>query len=221
MTVMMFVTTLSVAVAVVSGVLAWRVLRMERLRSLARVASLEAAIDDDSGVGEFAWEPATHLPTSPAPLFEATPRHRGPLLTAAVSLVAGVMVIVLMAMLADRDRAVPPPDAPGHDSLELLSMSHSREGSTLIVNGVVRNPSRAATAPLTTVVTALDRDGQSIGSATASLTSLAPGTTAPFTVRLDHITALGRYRVSFKTPTGVAPHVDRRGTRAGPGVATE
>jgi hypothetical protein len=218
---MMFVTTLSVAVAVVSGVIAWRVLHLERLRSLARVASLEAAIDDDSGVDEFAWETAPPQPTSPAPLFETAPRHRGPLLTAAVSLVAGVMVIVLMAMLADRDRAVPSPDPPGQDSLELLSMAHSQEGSTLIVNGVVRNPSRAATAPLTTVVTALDRDGHSIGSATAAMTPLAPGTTAPFTVRLDHITALGRYRVSFKTPTGVAPHVDRRGTRASPGVATE
>jgi len=224
---MLVVTTLSIVIAAISSVFALRLLRIERLRSAARVATLEAAIDGHTGVDDFAWEtPAPEPPAAP-PMFEPTSRHHGPLLTAAVSLVAGVVIVVLMAMLADRDHAVVPPTAPptneahARQSLELLSMSHSRQGTSLVVTGVVRNPSLTATAPLTTEITALDRDGVPIGSATAAMTSLAPGASAPFTVRLDHIGSLGRYRVSFKTPSGIAPHVDRRGTTAAGGVATE
>jgi hypothetical protein len=223
---MLLVTTLSVVIAAISSVFALRLLRIERLRSAARVATLEAAIDGHAGGDDFAWEvPAPEPPPAP-PMFEPTSRHHGPLLTAAVSLVAGVVIVVLMAMLADRDHAVVPPAVPttteatAHQPLELLAMSHSRQGTSVVVTGVVRNPSSTATAPMTTEITALDRDGLPIGSATVPMTSIAPGASAPFTVRFDHIGSLGRYRVSFKTGSGIAPHVDRRGTTAA-GITTE
>src|SRR5262245_50791808 len=125
-----------------------------------------------------------------------------------------------MAMLADRDRA-PAVDPVAPASLELLSMTHSRDGSALVVTGLVRNPSRGETAPLTTVVTALDRDGQIVGSAASSLAPLAPGKTLPFNVRIDHVGPLARYRVSFRANGTVMPHVDRRASHAAPGVPTE
>jgi hypothetical protein len=237
---MMIVTMLSLGVAAVSGVLAWRVLRAEQLRSIARVLSLESAIDGDhivyrtvadDGIGDFAWEePALTL--APAPptnrLFADdsveephSSRHRT-LLTAAACLVAGVVVIVLMAMFADRsDRTTPAADAPAKQTLELMSMTYARQSGALIVNGLVHNASSTGTAPITTIVTALDRNGQVVASGSASLSALAPGTTLPFSVRIDYPGPLGRYRVSFRTSAGVLPHVDRRGPPAYPTAVAE
>jgi len=237
---MMIVTMLSLGVAAVSGVLAWRVLRAERLRSIARVLSLESAIDgdhivyrtvDDDGIGDFAWEePALTLApaTPPNRLFaddwveeQHSSRH-WTLLTAAGCLVVGVVVIVLMAMFADRsDRPTAAADAPAKQTLELMSMTNTRQSGALIVRGLVRNASSTETAPLTTIVTALDRDGQVVASGSASLSALAPGTTLPFSVRIDYPGPLGRYRVSFRTSAGVLPHVDRRGAPAYPTAVAE
>jgi hypothetical protein len=90
-----------------------------------------------------------------------------------------------------------------------------------VVSGVVHNPSHVETAPLTTIVTALDHDGQVVARGSASLTSLGPGRTAPFTVRIDHPGPLGRYRVSFQTPAGVLPHIDRRSSKTAPHAVAE
>ena len=236
---MVIVTMLSLGVAAVCGVLAWRVLRGERLRSAARVLSLESAIDgnhivyrtvDDDGVGDFAWEEPTLTLAPQAPsnrLFADDPveppssRHRT-LLTAAACLVAGVVVIVLMAMFADRsDRPTPAAEAPAKQTLELMSMTHMRQSGALIVSGLVHNASAAETAPLTTIVTALDRDGQVVARGSAPLSALAPGMTLPFSVRIDYPGPLGRYRVSFRTSAGVLPHVDRRGAPAYPTAVAE
>jgi hypothetical protein len=236
---MVIVTMLSLGVAAVSGVLAWRVLRAERLRSAARVLSLESAIDgnhivyrtvDDDGIGDFAWEePAlTVAPQVPSnrlladdPVEPPSSRHRT-LLTAAACLVAGVVAIVLMAMFADRsDRPTPAADAPAKQTLELMSMTHARQSGALIVSGLVHNASATETAPLTTIVTALDHGGQVVARGSAPLSALAPGTTLPFSVRIDYPGPLGRYRVSFRTSAGVLPHVDRRGPPAYPTAVTE
>jgi hypothetical protein len=231
----MIVTMLSLGVAAVSGLMAWRVLRMERLRSTARVLSLESAINrdgvsnggvdhrgfDDDAVGDFEWEtPAMELPLrepSDSIIEDDSPQQRSrrhcTLLTAAGCLVAGVVVIVLMAMFADRsDRTPATADAGATQTLELLSMTHAREGGALIVSGLVHNAAHAETAPITTTVTALDRDGQIVARGSTSLAAVGPGKTLPFTVRIDHAGPLGRYRISFRTPAGVLPHVDRRST---------
>ena len=236
---MVMVTMLSLGVAALSGVVAWRVLRMERLRSAARVLALAAALDregpehggiDDRAMDDFVWEtPARSLaPREPTDRMFAddsvqqrSTRHRT-LLTAAGCLVAGVVVIVLMAMFADRsDRSTTPADPGAKQTLELLSMTHTREGAALIVSGLVHNASHMETAPLTTVVTALDRDGQIVARASASLAGLGPGKTLPFTVRIDHPGPLGRYRISFRTNAGVLPHIDRRSTPVYPNAVAE
>jgi hypothetical protein len=237
---MVIVTMLSLVVAAVSGVMAWRVLRAERLRAAARVLSLESAIDgeeivyrtvDDDAVHDFAWEtpaltlapqaPTNRLLADDSVQEERSSRH-WTMLTAAACLVAGVVVIVLMAMFADRsDRSTPPADAAAKPTLELMSMTHTRQGGALIVSGLVHNASTTEATALTTIVTALDRDGQIVARGSASLSGLAPGKTLPFSVRIDHPGPLGRYRVSFRSSGGVLPHVDRRGPPAYPTAVAE
>src|SRR6266545_840665 len=209
---MLLITLLSIGVAAVSGVMTWRVLRAERLRSATRVLVLEAAIDrsgfDDRAIDDFAWETPAPSLTLRGPdevsaaddsLQQRSSRHRT-LLTAAFSLAGGIVVIVLMAMFADRyDPPAVPSDAGGTQTLELLSMTHTREGGALIVSGVVHNASHSETAPLTTIVTALDRDGQIVARGSTLLAGVGAGKTLPFTVRIDHPGPLGRYRVSFQT----------------------
>ena len=231
---MLIITILSLGVAAVSGTLAWRVLRADRLRASARVVALESAIDreayDEHAVSDFAWEtpPSTLMlrdADDPPPADDVdqqrSSRHRT-LLTAAASLAGGIVVIVLMAMFADHyDQTVVPTDGGEAQTLELLSMTHSRNGDTLVVSGVVHNPSHTETAPLTTIVTALDGDGQIVARGSSSLTALGPGRTAPFTVRVNHPGPVGRYRVSFQTTAGVLPHIDRRSAKASPNAVAE
>lgn len=219
---MLVVTILSLAVAAISVTIAWRSYRLEQLRSAARVAALGTAIDTTQEEGDR-WSAAGETPLDRV-YFDASTREakpRGPLLTAAAGLVAGVVVIVVMAMLADRERSVAVAEPPASSALELLSMSHARDGSTLVVTGTVHNAARSQTAPVTTVVTALDGSGQTIASGMSTMSSLGPGTTRPFTVRVEHVGSVNRYRVSFRTDAGVLPHVDRRAPRVGAGVVAE
>lgn len=227
---MLLVTLLSLVIAASSIAIAWRGYRLERMRSAARVAALGAALDTPQGDG-FQWPPADEMPfrgEAEAALdrsyFDVSThdtRARGPLVTAAVSLIAGVVTIVVMAMLADRDRSVPAAETPAPSALELLSMTQTRDGAALLVSGVVRNAARTETAPLTTVITALDRDGQTIASATTALSALGPGTMRPFSVRMENAGSVNRYRVSFRTDVGVLPHVDRRASHIASGTVTE
>jgi hypothetical protein len=237
----------SVTVAVLSSAIAWRLYRLERLRSIARLSALSAAIDEDrsSATEEFAWEEPPLLKDDAPGLFSQAQqpvRSRGVLMTAAATMGLGILVVVLMAMLADGERPIAEsarPTAEGEhsivgggrpnaatqahatDALELLSMMHARDGSALVVTGLVRNASATSTSPLTTVVTALDADGVVVGTSSAALAAVGPGMTEPFTVRLDGISAVGRYRVSFRTNSGVMPHVDRRGANPAPRAAAE
>ena len=222
---MVFALIVSLTAALISSAIAWRLSRLERLRSTARVEALSAAIDDrvPSAADEFAWEVPASSKTEGAPeLFSHAPtRSTAALLTAAVTVVAGIFVVVMMALLADGERSNPTVDVQTANALELLSMTHARDGSALVVTGVVRNASQTITAPLTTVVTALNGDGRVVGAGSATLAAVGPGDTQPFTVRLDDASAVGRYRVSFRTGSGVMPHVDRRRGHSSARVATE
>ena len=105
--------------------------------------------------------------------------------------------------------AAPAPAAP----LELLALTHDREGDRLTVRGVVRNPSSGAgVAHLTVVVFLFNRDGGFVASGRAGVDApeLAPGSEAPFAVTIPGAADVGRYRVSFRTDDHVVPHVDRR-----------
>jgi hypothetical protein len=189
---------------------AWRIAQAERLRSEARVASLAAAIDDRPGDAET------------TPMFERAPRsglQGRPLLKLGVGFAMAVLVIVLVAMNTDRhgpSAEERPSAAADHATaaLELLSMRHTRTAEGLTVTGLVRNQGAADTASITAVVFVFDREGGFVASGRAPLEfgSLARGDESPFTVTIPDVKDVGRYRVSFRTPAGIVPHVDRRAT---------
>jgi hypothetical protein len=212
--VMLALTIGSFVLAVLFGLLAWRFAHEERRRSEARVTALAAAIDGS---------PAT----SPAMFTQ----HRRsavqgrPLLKLGIGFAFAVAVIVLIAMSSGR-RDVERPvvadrvDAPEPSvattgtplTLELLSMTHDRTSEALTVTGLVRNAGASSSGGLTAVVFAFDRDGNYVASGRALLDfpRLAAGDESPFRVRVPDVKDVGRYRVSFRTDTGVVRHVDRR-----------
>jgi hypothetical protein len=211
-----FLAIVSLTAAAVCALLLWRVLRENRRRSDARVAALAAAID---GPRAAAPPPAA---IATAQLFEAgrqSAMQGRPLLKVAIGFAMAVAVIVLIAMTGDRQAAAPEapaPEPPG-TALELLSMRHARSGDAITVTGLVRNPGAAAARRVIAVVLAFDRSGDFVASGRAPLEFpvLAGGDESPFQVTIPKVSDIGRYRVSFRTDSGVIRHVDRRGGIAG------
>jgi hypothetical protein len=201
----------AVVAAIAATAYAWRIARTERLRSDARVAVLAAAIDGTSGEADT---------TS---MFERAPRsglQGRPLLKLGVGFAMAVLVIVLIAMSGDRhstsaDETQPVASGqPAAPALELLSMRHTRSGDGLTVTGLVRNRGAADAASIVAVVFVFDREGGFVASGRAPLEfgSVALGDESPFKVTIPDVKDVGRYRVSFRTPVGIVPHVDRRAT---------
>jgi hypothetical protein len=192
------------------GGFAWHLLREERERSAARVAALSSAIDGAS--------PAVPTPAV-AELFapKASAAARGnPLIKGAVGVAMALVLIVVVASAnrgSDSPAAAAGAEARTSAPLELISMRHTREGDRLTVTGLVRNPRAGPnTTRVTAVILAFNRAGAFINSARAPLdfTTLEPGDESPFVVTLPSAADVGRYRVSFRTDTGVVRHVDRR-----------
>ena len=227
-------TILSLAAAAGFAIVAWRLQREERQRSAARVAALSSALDaldtlDDfdtpivederaSGAAEGA---APTRPTTPVPVASMFRMEPGasvqgrPLIKAAVVGVMAVVVVVAAAMgnrstgAAAASATVRAQNAP----LELMSMRHTREGTTLTVTGLVRNPSGGTEARrVTAVVFAFDRNGgfSASGRAPLDFVVLEPGDESPFVVTIPNVTEVAKYRVSFRTEDGMMRHVDRR-----------
>jgi hypothetical protein len=138
-----------------------------------------------------------------------------PLIRAAV---VGVMatVIVVAAAMGSRERPASAATAATTNEaapLELMSMRHAREGTTLTVTGLVRNPEAGVEARrVSAVVFTFDRAGSFLASGRAPLdfVVLEPGGESPFVVTIPNVTGVARYRVSFRTDEGVVRHVDRR-----------
>lgn len=210
--VLITLTIFSLAAAAAFGALAWRTLGDERRRSAARVAALASAIQSVDVVAPAGTDAR---PVAMASMFETASGAAStgrPVIKAAVVATLAVALIIVTAM-ANRDHAdqavAPEETAP----LELVSMRHTRDGGTLTVAGLVRNPRTGALLTrIAAVVLAFDRSGSFVASGRAALdfTTLEPGDESPFVVTLPHVAEVGRYRVSFRTETGVLPHVDRR-----------
>jgi len=101
--------------------------------------------------------------------------------------------------------------------LELVTLEHDRDGNRLVIRGIVRNPSAAATRlNLTAVVLIYARDGSLIASGRAPLAvkALAPGAETAFVVTLPDAESADRYRVSFRVEDRIMPHIDRRARSA-------
>lgn len=210
---LMVFTVAAAAAAIGLAFYVWHLVRLERLRSNARVAALAAAIEGTSSGegagGMFSRDPASGL-------------HSRPLLKVAAGFAMAVAVIVIIAMTTDRRGAVQPTAAiegsvAQQQSLELLSMRHERDGDNLIVTGLVRNPGAPAAGDIMAVVLTFDRDGGFIASGRAPLEfgRIAAGDESPFRVTVPGVKDVGRYRVSFRTESGVVRHVDRRPASSG------
>jgi hypothetical protein len=269
---LVIVTSLSLALAAIMSVVAWRVSRAERRRAEARIVALSAEIHDEAPVASVAasgsnrveigirGEPPRRFP-APAAVGPRSFMHDLPLrdtampvrdaglgselfagaaqpeasATRIVAVVAlGVFVIAAVAALAivlggawptlpaiahsrtttpgitgTTGTARPAATAP----LELVGLSHERDGDRLTIRGVVHNPDSAtAIDDVDAVVAVYDRDGAVMTSARAPLarTPLDPGGESPFVVTVENAADVGRYRVSFRAGDRVIAHVDRR-----------
>jgi hypothetical protein len=142
--------------------------------------------------------------------------------------VIGVMVvtIVIGAIVGARTSdSAAAPTTPTHNErvatkasapLELVSMRHQRQGTKLTVSGLVRNPSQGvAMNGVTAVVFAFDRSGAFLASGRAALdfSALGPGDESPFVVNIQDVSDVARYRVTFRSGSGVVRHIDRRGNQ--------
>ena len=96
--------------------------------------------------------------------------------------------------------------------LELLALEHDRDAEAFIVRGIVRNSAAAAVIGLTAAVSVFGPEGELIttGRAAVAASHLAPGEETPFVVIISNAGAVDRYHLSFQTPAGVVPHLDRR-----------
>lgn len=207
---LIIVTVVAVAAALVLGVVTWQLTQNERRRSDARVAALTTAIDGAASV--------TPSGAATPALFDARPRSAvqgRPLLKLGIGFAMAVAVIVGIAMTGER-RDTPSPaaatTAASPESLELLSMRHTRAGKSLVITGLVRNAGSAAPEAITAVILIFDRDGSFVASGRAPLefARLGAGDESPFQVTIPDVSGVGRYRVSFRTAAGVLRHVDRR-----------
>jgi hypothetical protein len=226
---LLLVTVISMLLAVIMSVIAWRVAHEERRRSAARVAALASEIDDPDLT--LRRVPATPVPG--AALFETGSAVRtGPRLATVVGI--GVLVCGSLAALAvvagsgshasaanpttlespaNTENLATRPNRDTPVPLELLALGHERAGDRLAVRGVVRNPSAGREVDrLTAVVFLYSRDGVFLTSGRAAIesTALGPGGESAFVVVVPGANDVGRYRVSFRTEDRVVPHVDRR-----------
>jgi hypothetical protein len=236
---MLTITLLSLVVAAASGFVAWRSIRREHLRSHARVASLSAAIDDRAqprrgaatGTGfdypfEFQSEAALEFPSeraaAVAPVgtltfdaMDGEPSVRRRLLGIVAGAAVVVAGVVSIAMMTDRyEPPAPRVISPHAESLELLSLDASRQGSTLAVSGLVRSRTEEPLTAVTAVVSAIDAKGRPVGRGSVALADIMPRRESRFVVTIADVNEAARYRVSFRSATGVIRHVDRRAARS-------
>ncbi|MPZ18196.1 MAG: hypothetical protein GEV06_09825 [Luteitalea sp.] len=138
-------------------------------------------------------------------------------LVVGVAVLLGGGLVAVSALSSSSGARQPAATAAASAPLELLSLEHEQERDTVVVSGVVRNPADAdVRRGITAVVFFFDTQGRPLRHTGApdQLSSLAPGTEAPFTVRASLPAGASRLRVSFRQNNGsAAPHVDLR--RAG------
>jgi len=225
---LLIVTLVSMLLAAIMSVAAWRIAVQERRRSEARVDALAAEIHDvpAPGVRVSPYRLDDDLELRPvsgtaarSELFAAA-RPAGSRSRLAVVVAIGVFVFGAAVSLAivlsagSRGLANPPAaDAVATPPLELVALGHERDGDRLTVRGVVRNPATGARLDdLSAVVILLNREGGVLASARATVESapLGPGGESAFVVTVAGATDVGRFRVSFRTDDHVVPHIDKR-----------
>jgi hypothetical protein len=221
---LLLVTSCSLILAATMAAVAWRLAREERRRSQARIATLASDL-------ELEMRSNGAVTTAGADLFRTEQHGHAGARFAAVLTIGGFAVATALALLVTMSRAgqsvsepvaaqVKRPDAglttrPGTESvpLELMALTHERDGDGVIVRGVVRNPSTGVDqGRVAAVVFVFTRDGAFLASGRSALAGpvLAPGSETAFAVTVPNANEIGRYRVSFRSDDRVIPHVDRR-----------
>jgi hypothetical protein len=217
---------LSLAVIGLAGLMVHRA-RLERRRSEARVAALASAIDNQSWTGRIDNEehpeqplPSSHMVSLVTPEVERSSRAPAFAIAAVVVLGAGALLFVGMngGSRAPRHTA-----AARASAIELISMRHVLDGETLIVSGLVRNPTTSATPTLSAVISVLGRDGRVVARGETQLDPivLEPGKETSFRVSVPEVGDPGRYRVAFLNGSQIVPHIDRRSDLARTALAND
>lgn len=241
-TLLLGITAVSLVVAFVMSVTAWRLMREEKQRSAARIAALSAGDDapvdlpiaETKPVSKSPWKQAVVPQIAQAETVEPTITHSTGFLGAAPverdngdrqKTLAFAAVVFFVCLAGGTAWVMSAPEgtsavAVGPNSpLELVSLTHSRQKDRLSVSGLVRNP--AAGKPverLSAVVLLFDRTGTFVTSSKAHVDflRLGAGDETPFVVTIDAPESVARYRVSFRTDEGVVPHIDRRADSPAP-----
>jgi hypothetical protein len=147
---------------------------------------------------------------------EASDAPRSPWLAAAViaAILAGAGGIAYFALGERHVGATSPLATTAAAPVELVSLSHRRDGEGLIVQGLVRNPvAGQELREVNASVFFFDAQGSFLTTVKAPLDfrTLAAGDESPFSARLAASRGVRRYRVSFRDVSGrLVPHVDRR-----------
>lgn len=235
---LMVVTLASLIVAATMSVVASRMVREERRRSEARVATLAADIRGEDVPRAAATEPARSAGlllreeegavATAGDLFATTQampaRSRLPVFVVIGALVVGTvaaMAVVFTGAGAGSSAAIDtrsghaqtPAVAASSAPLELVALGHERDADGLTVRGVLRNPTTGAQVrQLTAVVLLFNHEGGFVGSGRAPVqaTTLEPGSETTFVITVPAASGVERYRVSFRTDDHVVPHVDAR-----------
>jgi hypothetical protein len=205
--------TLFLAVIALTALIVYRT-RVERRRSDARVAALTLAIDDPRwpALAEEAQEPlvaSVPVVSLVVPDVERPSRAPAFAVAALVILGAGTLLVAGLNGGSRTPRHIAPTTA---SSIELVSMRHALDGETLIVSGLVRNPTGSSTPALSAVISVLGRDGRVVARGESRLDAvvLGPGKETTFRVSVSDVTDPGRYRLAFVNGSQIVPHVDRR-----------
>jgi hypothetical protein len=132
---------------------------------------------------------------------------------AVAAVVAAPIALLVAALFVSRgpETITTPTHLRPPDGLDLLALRPSRAGGNLVVTGTVRVRGDG-TAPITAVVTALDREGRAIASGHAPLDDarLDVDSESSFQVAVPAPGDVERYQVRFETPLGPLAHLDQR-----------
>ena len=226
------VTVLSMTMAAALSAIVWRMLRLERRRSHARVAALSAAARrTETAVREehdlplaprsFGEGAASRVGSAQSDLFVARERESpwGARIAVMAALALVVASVVLFSLAARERRGAQAKtdvssDPSAKAQLELMSLHDSRQAGSLTITGLVQNP-RAGAHLSRVAVTAYTFDDKgsflASGRALLDVTALAPGDESSFSVTVPATDQVARYRIGFRDESGrVIAHVDRR-----------
>ena len=238
--ILIVVTLLSLTVAAMMSIVAWRAVRNERRRSEARVTALAADIHirDDIQARDTGDLPLHQVPTTISTRSMFAPDHSTPTRSRlAVVVGLGVVGVGASAALAvvlggagrpngvelrsdaaqqrsSAENATPENATVIAAPLELVALGHERDADSLTVRGVLRNPaSGKELGQLTAVVLLFNHDGGFVASGRAAVQApkLEPGGETTFVITIPGVADVERYRVSFRIEDRVVPHVDVRG----------